>query len=409
MKTFVERHAAKIRGTLSCFDRVVITGTLPDIAYAGAMATYLTARHVRLFDYPQWAAPLREEIRAHAEQVAREAGLDIEFIHRKDFRKEARIQALLAERGDHPGLVHIFSAMEPCPSFRPWHDKLTGRTLLKSTGGKCLHYYFYFLDPEFGLCYLRVPTWAPFRLQFYFNGHNWLAARLRRAKVAYTLVENTFVEIADWGRAQTLADDFAVWRLHRPSTASPAGTVRFWRTSAPAITGAFCRSSTPRTWSSRGRRLRAALRRPHPHRHPRGAARSRGDLPGAQADRRVAGRTRQQLRDPHPGDPDQAPHGAGGPQAVRQVGVIGRVECTTNDVTFFKHHRLVEHRDGTAEYKLAAVRKTIYSLPDLRDLMRAATAATWTSSRPSTTRSRACASWRRSPSRCARTTAAIAA
>ena len=214
MKTFVERHAAKIRGTLSCFDRVVITGTLPDIAYAGAMATYLTARHVRLFDYPQWAAPLREEIRTHAEQVAREAGLTIEFIQRKDFRKEARIKALVAARGDHPGLVHIFSAMEPCPSFRPWHDKLAGRTLLKSTESKCLHYYFYFLDPEFGLCYLRVPTWAPFRLQFYFNGHNWLAARLRRAKVAYTLVENAFVEIADWGRAQTLADDFAVWRLH---------------------------------------------------------------------------------------------------------------------------------------------------------------------------------------------------
>ena len=43
--------------------------------------------------------------------------------------------------------------------------------------GKCLHYYFYFIDAEFGLCYLRVPTWAPFRLQFYCNGHNWLAAR----------------------------------------------------------------------------------------------------------------------------------------------------------------------------------------------------------------------------------------
>ena len=30
--------------------------------------------------------------------------------------------------------------------------------------GKCLHYYFYFIDPQLGLCYLRVPTWCPFRL-----------------------------------------------------------------------------------------------------------------------------------------------------------------------------------------------------------------------------------------------------
>ena len=35
-------------------------------------------------------------------------------------------------------------------------------------------YYFYFIDEDYGLCYLRVPTWAPFRLQFYCNAHNWL-------------------------------------------------------------------------------------------------------------------------------------------------------------------------------------------------------------------------------------------
>ena len=28
-----------------------------------------------------------------------------------------------------------------------------------------LFYYFYFIDKYFGLCYLRVPTWSPFRLQ----------------------------------------------------------------------------------------------------------------------------------------------------------------------------------------------------------------------------------------------------
>ena len=29
----------------------------------------------------------------------------------------------------------------------------------------CLFYYFYFIDKDFGLCYLRVPTWDPFRLR----------------------------------------------------------------------------------------------------------------------------------------------------------------------------------------------------------------------------------------------------
>ena len=85
---------------------------------------------------------------------------------------------VLAVRGEHPGLVHVISAMEACESYQPWHDKASGKTLPAPDSGKCLHYYFYFIDEELGLCYLRVPTWCPFRLQFYCNGHSWLARQL---------------------------------------------------------------------------------------------------------------------------------------------------------------------------------------------------------------------------------------
>jgi len=111
MATFTDRHASKIRGVLSCFDRVVLTGTLPDLCHAEAMARFLGARQIRLFDYPRFAEPFREELREHAERLAAAHGLTIEFIRRRTFRKEDRIKTLLAQRGDHPGLVHIFSAM----------------------------------------------------------------------------------------------------------------------------------------------------------------------------------------------------------------------------------------------------------------------------------------------------------
>jgi hypothetical protein len=143
MNPFVEQHRDEIGYVLSCFDRVVITGTLPDICHPRAMAGYLSYHGIRLFDYARWAEPLRDEIRANAERLAAEAGLEIEFIRKlKALRKEDRIQGILAERGDHPGLVHIFSAMETCASYRPWHDKASGKTLFKPTTGKCLHYYF---------------------------------------------------------------------------------------------------------------------------------------------------------------------------------------------------------------------------------------------------------------------------
>src|SRR5207253_2379106 len=52
--------------------------------------------------------------------------------------------------------------------------------------------------------------------------------------------------------------------------------------------------------------------------------------------------------------------------------LVLRLETTVNDVSFFRHHRRVEHRDGTTQTKLAPMQKTIYSLAPLRDLLVAA-------------------------------------
>ena len=67
MNPFVERHAQKIAGVLTCFDRVVITGIFPEICHSDALARYLTQREFRLFGYPRWAEPFRHQSRAHAE------------------------------------------------------------------------------------------------------------------------------------------------------------------------------------------------------------------------------------------------------------------------------------------------------------------------------------------------------
>jgi hypothetical protein len=46
-----------------------------------------------------------------------------------------------------------------------------------------------------------------------------------------------------------------------------------------------------------------------------------------------------------------------------------RIETTVNDVSFFKHHRKVEHRDGPSTRELAPLKKSIYSLIDLREIL----------------------------------------
>jgi len=370
MASLLERYSDKILGVLSCWDRVVIQGILPGLCHAQAMTSLLNALHVRIFDYPRWAEPLRDAIRANAERLAEEHGLEIEFMRRATFRKEERIKEIVAARGDHPGLVHILSAMEACSSYRPWHNKTTGQTFLKPVPGKCLHYYFYFIDKEFGLCYLRVPTWCPFRLQFYFNGHQWLANRLKQEGVDFELLDNAFVRISDFSAAQRLADDLPIRHLHRLldrfalrfcPVIETLGVGYHWslmqveyatdivfkrREDLAPIYETISRTAIQAVKAENvatflGRKL---------------SDRYEGEL-GTDFHTRIEGtRIRHHM----------------GPASIKMYDKFGRVlriETTANDVSFFKHHRTVEQRDGKKVFKLAPLKKSIYSLPDLRQLL----------------------------------------
>ena len=92
MDSMAERYADNILGTISCFDRIVIGGTWPEICHARVLATLLKEQGVRLFDYPRWAEPYRELIMENAERLARENGLKIDFIRQRGFRMADQIK-----------------------------------------------------------------------------------------------------------------------------------------------------------------------------------------------------------------------------------------------------------------------------------------------------------------------------
>lgn len=373
MALITERYADKIAGVLGCFDRLIVTGTLPTLCYAEGMTKYLSARGIKIFDFAFWAKPLTEVIKANAEGLAATAGLKIDYIRKKNFRKEDKVKGVLKERGNHPGLVWIFSALEPCTTYQPWHDKHSGRTFLRYDDGKCLHYYFYFIDEELGLCYVRVPTWCPFRLQFYCNGHNWLAGQLERHHIAYQMLDNAFVEIADWSRAQSLADGWKPERLHRRldefaqrycPVPSAIGVQYHWSldTAEYATDMVFHRQTDLQPLYQE--LVRTAVhtvkaddiatflgKKLNPNYQDEMGNRYNVRIEGARV-RHSMGMSSIKMYD--------------------KFGRILRIETTTLDVTFFQHYREVEQRDGTTAMKFAPMKKTIYSLGALREVLAAA-------------------------------------
>lgn len=368
-----ERYQDKISGVLSCYDRIVIQGTLPGFCFADGMTAFLYSHKIRIFDYPSFAAPLRDEIRNNAEQIAKNNAMEIEFIRKKNFRKEDRIRDILQSRGAHPGLVHIFSAMEPCSSYKPWHDKKTHRTFLKSTDGKCLHYYFYFIDEQLGLCYVRVPTWCPFRLQIYFNGHNWLAQSLQEQGIPYHLLDNAFIHIESFTEAQKLSDQFKVEPLHRKLD-------QFAQLYCPFITKWDLRYH----WSIMQAEyaMDIVFKRQEDlqpiYRHltrtaihtvkPENIATFLGRKLHGNYQDEMGNRFNTRIE----GTRIKHSMGSVSIKMYDKLGIILRIETTVNNVSFFKHYRKVEHRDGSQSKKLAAMKKAIYSLPALRELLLAA-------------------------------------
>jgi DNA-binding transcriptional ArsR family regulator len=64
-----------------------------------------------------------------------------------------------------------------------------------------------------------------------------------------------------------------------------------------------------------------------------------------------------------------------GPVSIKmydKFNLILRVETTVNNVAFFKHYRQVQHRDGSTTMRWAPMKKSIHSLPALREVLSAA-------------------------------------
>jgi len=370
-QSLMQRYQAQIAGSLSCYDRIVITGTLPQVCYPGGMTYYLHSHEIPIFDYPDFAKGLRDQMREHAETLAAEAGIEIEHIGRSGIRKEDVVARVLQQRGEHPGLVHILSAMECCSCYQPWRNKATGLVSVKRRESKCLHYYFYFIDPAFGLVHLRVPTWAPFRLQFCCNGHSWLARQLTAAGIGYTMVDNAFTRIDDWSRAQQLADSLVASDFHRSldgyaDLCCPVAGVFGQRYHWSLMEVEY---ATDLAFRSSG-----FLQPVYEQLIRQTVLTVKAEQIATFLGRRITSQLEQEVGSFYATRPwGTCVRHRFGKLSIKMYdkgGIMLRIETTADDVSAFRHHRQVEHRNGPPTVELAEVRKTIYSLADLRGIMR---------------------------------------
>lgn len=373
MELLTQRYSEKIHGLLSCYDRIVLTGTLPVLSNSNHLTSYLYQNNIRIFDYAKFAEPFRDILKANAEKIAMEAGVEIEFIRKGNVRKESIIAAVIKQRGTHSGLVHILSVMEGCTTYKPWHDKVSHKTFLKYDQSKCLTYYFYFFDDLLGLCYVRVPTWLPFKLQIFFNGHGWLGNELTKKKVNYQTLDNAFVQIEDWQKAQQISDGLSIEKLHKKldAFAKIFCPVHEYFKQQYHWSIMQCEYATDIVFKKQEELkpiyeelIACAIHTVKPE--------NIVSFLGKKLDPRYEGEVGNNYHVRIEGSRIKHSMGNTSIKMYDKFAQILRIETTVNDVTFFKHYREVIQRDGIITQKEAAMKKNIYSLKPLREIVAAA-------------------------------------
>jgi len=193
-------------------DRVLFRGHLAR-RDPRTLSLFLARRHVRLKDFGRYAQARTAELKAHAERLAAEANRPFLYLSsphtaRTGYTKEQLARDIAERDGVREGLVCVLSALEPCNAFDVRGNHKTHRLEIVRRLRQCLHFYFYFLDPELGFMHVRLQSWLPFTIQIYVNGREWLCRQLDQRGLGYQRYDNALVAIADLGAAQRLARHF---------------------------------------------------------------------------------------------------------------------------------------------------------------------------------------------------------
>jgi hypothetical protein len=202
---FVAKFASSIIAVLGCFDRVIFKGHLPfgDEAHLNHFVDRILGMPRK--DFLPFLGGQSDQLVAHAKDLAEQHGAPYLYLQGRH-RKGELVQQAIRDRRLKEGLVCALCCQETCRTVKLLYGKRCPRLVFAYRPQRVL--YFYFLDPDFGLTYLRLQTWFPFTFQAYVNGHDWLARQLQQQDLGFVQHDNAFTQRDQPEQAQRLAERF---------------------------------------------------------------------------------------------------------------------------------------------------------------------------------------------------------
>jgi hypothetical protein len=240
---FVAQHQADVIGVLSGWDRLRLKASLPPLYCPKTMEALLSVKKLLFTDFKAFATGLTERIKAQSLKIAEVARRPFRYLTSCNLRKETLAREIIEQDRLREGLIAVFGCVEPCRTYFLRGNRQTKKLEFKLQSGRCQHFYFYHLHPDFGLMHLRLQSWFPFEVQVCLNGREWLRRQMDRHQMPYAKKENCFTWIGHLAGAQRLMDRQLeinwpdqldqILRANHPLAAEicqPLGLQYFWTT-----------------------------------------------------------------------------------------------------------------------------------------------------------------------------------
>ena len=201
---------------LECIDRVYCNAYVPKLAYPGGVATFFTKHRGATFASTCLADPISKQFVAAIQRFAALSEIPIVRFE-KGQRKDDVAQEQLARFGEPEGIYMIGVAQEKIRTFRTEkrRNPVTGVRYpwIVAASAMVNQYYLYGLDVEFGPFFVKFSSYFPYGAKLCFNGHHWAQRQAQQAGIAFTALDNGFLECDQPERLQRICDRLSAARI----------------------------------------------------------------------------------------------------------------------------------------------------------------------------------------------------
>jgi len=205
---------------LQCLDRIYLNGYVPQLQVAGQVVTFLTEHLGNPIPSPVLFKHIGDRFRGTVRTFAETNGIPVLQLNtpdrtRWDDRKLDHVREYL-DTATQPGVVVIVVAQEVQKVFMGYRRpaKSGGAQFgFQKADRRVTVYYFYILDPAFGLGFIKICSYFPYPLKMWVNGHEWVKHQAAAEGLAFTELANGFAMCADPARLQAICDRLSPARL----------------------------------------------------------------------------------------------------------------------------------------------------------------------------------------------------